>query len=417
MRLKYAFTALVLLLMMLHSFLLSAQAPELPQALAKARYPLQLTEHGFSGPGAPILTAALDGAKYVAIGEDHFTREIPQFAAAVCDEMAPHGLTALAMEASPGAAEFVTGTLGQPDRLARIAELQRRFPDSVAFLNSRQENDLADHCAAVAKANHFELWGLDQEYMGSAGWLLSRMAYTNPGPKARTAIAVMQHDEQAAAAEAAQTGDALKLYLLTATDAQVAAAQSSIDQDGTPATRALFHELTESRTIYREHLVDNPTSNAYRAHLLKHNFLAAYQAAGGDARPQRVLVKLGDWHIYRGYNPIPQRDFGNFLAEHADISGAPSLHIMVMGLEGEHVVYGGYGRPLKHISGATVSFEGYRWLKPAADLADNQSLTLYDIRKLRFGHAANLSPEWEKVIYGYDLLVLIPQVTPADLVH
>jgi len=406
-----------LALLLLVSVTTFAQSPDLPQALAAARYPLQITEHGFSGPGAPILTFALDEAKYVAIGEDHFTREIPQFTTAVCDEMSPLGLTALAMEASPGAARFVTDTFGKQDRLARITELQRRFPDSIAFLDSRQENDLADHCATAAKANHFELWGLDQEFVGAAGWLLTRMLDTNPGPRARAAIAVMQHDEQAAAAQAAQTGDAVKLYLFTATDAQIAAAQTAIDQDGGPATRALFHELTESRTIYREHLVDSPASNFRRARLLKHNFLTAYQAAGGDARPQRVLVKLGDWHIYRGYNPLPQRDFGNFLAEHADISGAPSLHIMVMDVEGEHVSYGGYRRPLKYFTGTTASFDNSRWLKPAVDLADKQSLTLYDLRKLRFEHAANLSPEWEKVIYGYDLLVLIPQATPADLLR
>ena len=126
---------------------------------------------------------------------------------------------------------------------------------------------------------------------------------------------------------------------------------------------------------------------------------------------------MGDWHLYRGYNPIPQRDLGNFLAEQADLSGPPSLHILVVSVEGEHIVYNGYQRPPQHLSGATASFDGYHWLTPAAALANKHSLTLYDLRKLRFGHAADLTPEWTRVIYGYDLLVLLPQVTPADLLH
>ncbi len=253
-------TGHALLALFLCPFAVYAQAPGLPQALAAARYPLQLNGKGFSGPGAQVLAAALDGANIVAVGEDHFTHEIPAFTAAVCDEMAPRGLSALAMETSPGAAAFVTGTLGKPDRLDRMLALQQRFPDSIAFFDSREEDDLAAHCALVAKANCLRIWGLDQEFQGAAGWVVTRLLETHPGPEARAAIATMQRDEQAAAAEAARTGDPIKLYLFTSTDAQIAAAQDAVNVDGTPATRALFHELTESRAIYREHLTDGPAS-------------------------------------------------------------------------------------------------------------------------------------------------------------
>ena len=410
---------------------LRAQAPlsthTLADALAAARYPLQVTDGGFADAGAPVLTAALDQARYVAIGEDHLTREIPRFTAAVCDEMAPRGLTALALETSPAAAQFVQNTFAQPDRLARMADLQKSFPDSVAFLNSRQENDLAAHCAATAKGNGFALWGLDQEFLGSAGWILSRMLATNPGPKARAAIVTMQTDEQASAAEATRNGDVKKLYLWGATDAQIALATAAIETDGTAATRQLFHELTESRSIYQERFVDVPTSNAHRARLLKQNFLADYRAAGGDARQQRVIVKFGDNHVYRGFNVIHQRDLGNFLAEQADASSSQSLHIMVMGIQGEHVSYTGYRQPLKYFNAVTDEDKGYLWLKSAIEplqkakksdgTQEKDAWTLYDLRTLRFGKVADLSLEWERVIYGYDLLVLIPEVTPADLMR
>ena len=87
--------------------LLQGQAVPLADALAAARYPLTVSNKGFSGVGATVLTTALDKASFVAIGEGHVTQEIPCFTAAVCDETAPHGLSAMALETSPAAASFV----------------------------------------------------------------------------------------------------------------------------------------------------------------------------------------------------------------------------------------------------------------------------------------------------------------------
>ncbi len=126
---------------------------------------------------------------------------------------------------------------------------------------------------------------------------------------------------------------------------------------------------------------------------------------------------MGDWHVYRGFNPLHQLDVGDFLAEQADRENVRSLHIMVLGVRGEHVAYGGYRRPLKHFTAATDATDDYRWLQPAADLAAKDSWTLYDLRKLRFRRDLALEPEWNRVVYGYDLLVLIPELTPADLIR
>jgi hypothetical protein len=212
-------------------------------------------------------------------GRTHLTREIPRFTAAVCDEMAPHGLGAMALETSPAAAQFVKSTFDASDRVARMANLERNFPDSIAFLSDRQENDLAEHCAETAKGNKFHLWGLDQEFLGSAGWIIQQMLETDPGPKALAAIRSMQKDQQERAAKAADTGDFSKLYLLSSTDAQIAAAQAAILSDGRPLTRQLFAQLVESRCLYQKHALDFRSSNAKRATLLKQNFLKDYRAA------------------------------------------------------------------------------------------------------------------------------------------
>lgn len=113
--------------------------PAFEERLRAARFDLHVGSEGFTGTAAPVLEKAIAEAHFVGIGEDHLSREIPQFATAVCDVMAKQGLSALAMEVGPHLAAFMTSTLGQPDRTGLMAAEQKHYPSSVVFLNSVQE--------------------------------------------------------------------------------------------------------------------------------------------------------------------------------------------------------------------------------------------------------------------------------------
>jgi len=39
-------------------------------------------------------------------------------------------------------------------------------------------------------------------------------------------------------------------------------------------------------------------------------------------------------------------------------------------------------------------------------------MTLFDLRKLRF-RGIDFPPEWKRIVYSYDMFVLIPELTPA----
>jgi len=131
-----------------------------------------------------------------------------------------------------------------------------------------------------------------------------------------------------------------------------------------------------------------------------------------------VLFKFGDDHLGKGFNVLHQRDLGNFVAELADGEGTQSLHILVLGARGTHALFQGYAKPLGHQPFVMADDPEYKWIAPAvADLLQGQgsaaqTLTLFDLRKLRF-RGINFSPDWERIVYGYDLFVLIPALTPA----
>ena len=385
----------------------------LAQKLHEVRYDLRIEAGKLTGAAAPVLDKAISGAQYVLIGEDHITHEIPQFAAAACDAMAPQGLTAMAVEAGPQAAKMVAAWLDKPDRIARMAALTDRYPDSVAFLNVREENDLVEHCAQASRNPKFQLWGLDQELMGSAGWLLDQMLATRPGPTAAALLTRMKTEEQKDAAIAKETGDPTKVFLFAASDAQLSEGAAVLKREANPAANELFQELVESHEIYLKNMQGSPESNSQRARLLKQTFRRDFDAAASSSQRPRVLFKFGDWHLYKGFNPLHERDLGNYIAEMADGQGLSSLHICILGAKGTHATYGGYNRPMKLEPFVMADDDDYHWLKPLVDAQLPNAWTLYDLRALRFQKLGAVDPDMERVIYGYDLLVIVPEFTPA----
>jgi hypothetical protein len=414
--------ALALLLLALP---LAAQTPDKPkptleQALIEARSPLILADGHFSGAGAVILDKAVAESRFVLLGEDHITHEIPQFAAALCDVMHPD---AYAVEAGPYAAQFVNGLLRNPNRIPQMAARTKQFPDNMAFLDIREENDLAAHCGASSHNPHFALWGLDQEFLGATPTLLQAMADTDPGPRSRAAIAAAQSKSQAGVAEALSTGDFNKLFMFASTDADIQSLQSAIDADGNAATRDLLHELTISRKIYLLNGEGSPDSNLVRAELLKRHFLADYLPFKQQTPAPRIFFKFGDNHTGKGFNYTHELNLGNFIAELAAGEQAQSLHMFILGAHGMHFTIPGYGKPLGQIPFILADDPDYKWLAPAiANLFPQQTgsagttLTLFDLRQLRY-RGLDLPREWEHVIYSYDLCVLMPELTVASAIQ
>lgn len=394
----------------------SVQGPTFADTLRQVRTPLVLRDTTLSGAGGNLLMQEIAASRFVLIGETHLTREIPQFTAAICAAMKPD---AYAVEASPLAARFVAGQLHDSHRIANMRAMLQRSPSNMAFLDIREENDLAASCAALSQNPHFQLWGLDQEFLGAGGTLLDAMLDTKPGPRSTVAIHVAQENEQAAANAARSSGDLKQLYMLNIQDAELQQLSVAIRTDGTPETALLLSEFTESHHIYRLNLAGQPESNHLRAEMLKQHLVADYLPFHGTEPQGRVLFKFGAMHMGRGFDMLHQLNLGNTVAEIADVEGVRSLHIFVLGAAGISASQQGYGKPLHTEPFDLTTDQDIGWLAPAlsnilpaSDHLGGTTLTLLDLRKVRF-RELSLAPEWEQLIYSYDLLILIPRVTPA----
>jgi hypothetical protein len=405
------------------SSMASAQNPvdsTFKNALSAVRFPLLLAHDSYSGAGAKVLDDAVDQAKFVLVGEDHITREIPQFVEALCDEMHPD---AYAVEAGPLAASYVDSLLHDSHRVAFMTARDQQYPDNMAFLNIREENDLAAHCAESSRNPQFALWGLDQEFLGAAGVLLAQMAATQPGPKSQASIVAAQAEERADAIQALRSGSFGDLFLLSLKSRPaITALNAAVALDGKPKTRLIDKELSDSWEVYTHHESANPgASYEKRAEILKQHFLTAYRPFHDQYKDGRVLLKLGDNHTGKGLNETHDLDLGDFVAELAAAEQTRSLHILVLGLRGMHYTMPAYGRPMSQEAFVMANTDPYySWMGGITDDILSQPagtpglmLTLFDLRRLRYQHL-QLPAEWEHVIYSNDLLVVFPKLSVAS---
>lgn len=397
----------------------SAEAPakRLPFStrLDQARSVLQVDASGLHGAGGTVIAEAVSDARYVVIGEDHLSREIPLFATSICRLMARRGLRAFAVETGPEAARIVNQNLRRSDSAERIGTFMQTHPDTMAFQNGRDESDMAAECAKLA-GPRFEVWGLDQEFFGVSGFLLEQMLAARPGPAARAAIERLAALDRKSTAAALASGSVGDLLVFKVTDQQMADAATAVKRDGNKRVAELFKSLAETRAIYLGQNTDGYASNGQRARLMKRTLL---KYLADSQQPARVLFKFGDVHAAKGMNALDQRDLGNFIAERAEGEGAVSLHIAVYGAKGVHALYAGVGRPLRTKPFTMTDDADYAWLQDALGSRDRAGVgaewLLVDLRTLRSRPPADMPSAWRKVVYEYDLLVIAPELTPSSL--
>lgn len=360
------------------------------------------------------MAEAVEHARFVLLGESHFSRETPKLAAAVCKAMHPD---VYAVEVGPYAAAYVQTILKRPDRKSAMQERERTHPANMAFLDNEQENDLAAKCVASGREKPVALWGLDQDFLGAASVLLQQMRQEPNGPKSKAAIRLALDEDKQAEVRARSTGDFMQLFLVSASDAEITALQKALAIDGTEKSQKIMRELTASRHIYQLNAAGSPDSNSERATLLKQHFLQDYRTLQESTPAPHVLLKFGDNHMWKGFNDLHQLDLGDYVAELASVEQATSLHVQVIAAKGTLASLGGYARPTKTERFVLADVPEYAWLKPVVDLLPKDSDRLMgvvlDLRKLRFRQLA-MSAEWQHLVYGYDLLVVLPEFTPAN---
>jgi hypothetical protein len=389
----------------------------LEKLLQENRHQLSVRNGVLDGPGAAFLEKELSAAQFVAIGEEHGTREVPQFVWATCRAMARDGLDAMAIEAGPLVTAQLQLWTANGDGVTSLLAFEKQYPDSIAFFDWRQEFDLLAHCQQATVPHTLHLWGLDQEFLGSPSYILQQILQTQPGPAAEPIAQKLQTQCAVDTQKGMASGRWQDACMLRLSQPDLENLHAALERAGNRRALELTATLIKTHHIYSVHESGHGyDANRERALLLKHNFLAEYQQlAGTTAKPPRVLLKFGENHLFKGFDETDLNDLGNFLTEFADGLGSTSLHIAILGIRGEDEATFGPGQVDRPVAKDPAPGP----LAPLYAVAYRSDWTVLDLRPLRprfagFGH---VDRALERLIFGYDLLVLIPQVTAQNAIR
>jgi hypothetical protein len=393
----------------------SASADRFIARILQNRYSLSVRNGQLSGTGADMLRSAIAQSRFVLLGEEHGFAQAPELATAICNAAGSDRFHAMAIEEGPLAAAALESFARRRDGLAQLSAFAKSFPQSINVYNSRGEFEMLQQCARAAQGE-FHLWGLNQEALGAAGLILSRILETGLGASARPAMRQLLQKNDDAYRKALQSGSLADLFMLSADNQDLARGAAVLHRDGSPEAQSLFASLIESHQINRVSPADYDNARR-RERVMTTRFEAEYtQAAKASARPPRVLLKFGAYHIYRGLNPVQGRGIGNFVAEFADQQGAQSLHIRLMAVKRSQPIYPNVGQPA-HLRPFNLEDDPRsQYLQPMLSNRLQSEWTLFDLRPLRRDFdtlVGSTNPALATLVFGIDMLVMVPEGTPS----
>jgi hypothetical protein len=410
--------ALALATMSIAGLAWAQKTPSFTEALLASRSALTVDGGKLAGPGGEAIRAATADAQYVLLGEDHGIAQIPQFAAALCSELAPHGFHRIELEISPSVAPALERFARAQDGAAQMAAFDKSYPDAIAFYAWREEFEFLQRCEK-ASSEGYEIRGLDQDFMGDSTYILTRISEMKLGAEAQKAIAQLIEEDKVERRAAEKTGNPGDLFMMSAKQEDLARMKDLLRRDGPAEARTLFESLLESREIYWKFMNNQGyASNRQRATLMKTNFHADYMGAQrGDSAPQKVLFKFGAYHMGRGLNVLHSSEIGDYVAEMAEGRGLKSVHIMIFGVKGAQSTFAGIGKPYADtpLDLARDADSQLAWAKPLYGNLLEKNWTVFNTRSLRdkFASFTGVDPEMERMIFAYDYIVLIPETTAS----
>jgi hypothetical protein len=369
------------------------------------RRPASFAGDSASGPGWDFLVEQAATAQFVMVGESHYVREIPLFTSQLFRALHDRaGFQYLALEDGPWATGMLMGAGVRGDRDATFA-MATRYRNALQFFND-QDVDLIVTAGRTSTSTGAPVWGLDQTW--GALHVLERLGQLVPAGE--RAAAVGRLVDRARVVEAYRPEEDKPRFLTDSLTSSDLVALRGAAGGISPEADRLLDMLQTSFEIYSSR-TDGPAiyrSNDRRERYMKARFVDEYEAARvrGDSLP-RVLLKFGQWHAIRGVlNWGSVQSLGTFVSEFAHGHRMESLHIWT-GLVDEPGRYWTLSDSPDYVSLAKAGSTDRWWI-----------IDLRPIRPLvAAGKVTGMNEEMRKVVFGFDLALLIGNGNRATYDH
>jgi len=393
------------------------------QQLSEHKHTLALENGVLKGSGADFLLREAQAAQFFLIGEDHGIAEVPQFTSALFRQITAMGYHHLAIETGPLTAQLLNKLAAEPNAQQAFNAFHKENPFAVPFYNWQEEAALLLTALQGAQPGFQPLWGLDQEFILSSKLHFKKLLVLAPNDNARKVVQEFYEKTQTEFSRMVESKNPAIVFLASAQQADFEKLENAFSTQAPPEAQKILFELKTSWEIYAKNFTGaGYESNAQRAGLMKKHFMSYYkQALEQGGNPPKVLFKFGVYHIKRGRSYTNVYDIGNLAAELAQANDSPSFHLFVIAAAGTQNAYLPFvaneaDKNKKIDAVATYDFVD---LKPFLAASDEQLWTVFDLRPLRpLLHAqklGSLAPSTKELIWGYDAVLVIPQVRAATL--
>jgi hypothetical protein len=373
-----------------------AQDSTLTRLIRQNRYTLTANGTQFGGAGWDKLHAAVQKSQFVLVGEDHGIAQIPQFTAALAQVFKPAVFMA---EVDPYVAQAATRLAAQPGLPTAYL---RRYPEALCFLDLAEEFELV----RTLRAQQVQLVGLDQVFCTTSSPFYMQLAEL---VKAAPAKAYLQRQARAFEAQN-QRYERLGQddYVMTTQPQGAVDSLLLLTNKESPAAQEMARDYATSYAIYKTQ------AHQTRINLMKQNLLQAllpYQTPSGLVAP-KMLFKFGSNHLARGLSQSVKGEFydvGNLVQNLADVAGQRSLHLYVIGKQGQQAESDNPYFPARRVGKYAIENVG---LQVFVDQATGPEWVVIDLRPARRAITTGkllVNQFVQRSILGYDYLIVIPE--------
>ncbi|MDX1385699.1 MAG: hypothetical protein R3190_18755, partial [Thermoanaerobaculia bacterium] len=253
----------------------AGQAPDpVADLLSEHRWLIEGAGDDLSGPGLDFLVREGAASELFLIGESHNTDEIPRLTSRLAVELRAHGYGALAIETGPLTAEWMVADL-RAGGIEQLNATLTAFPFTVPFFDRVPEAELL----ATSLRHGYEIWGLDQEFIGSGRYWLKRLERLAPTEAAGEVVASWFAREMEAAAHYQQTESTERLVLSSASPEEFEELATLFTD--VPEGHAIVEAMAKSAHIYQLWRSANYANNRDRVLYMKRNLIARLGEHGG----------------------------------------------------------------------------------------------------------------------------------------
>ncbi|MEM9680206.1 MAG: hypothetical protein AAF901_07765 [Bacteroidota bacterium] len=369
-------------------------------------YTFDVKDGKLMGNGKTFLEQEIANAQFTMIGEYHGSKRISEFTEAIIPILDGLGYKAMALEVGPVTGQQLNTLQGDIEGEIKKLHQEYMMKESDGYVNTSlpffDYKEDAQFLQAV-KDRSWEVFGIDQEFYDGYIMLLDQM-FDNLSANLKKQYSVLYSETKSELQQFYKDDQDDKENL------HVALSNSKLFKDFLQKMSLekqnldIIDAIKESSAIYL--LYNNRKwyeNNATRITYMKSQLKKGLTHLNFDLSKDKLLIKMGGYHLSKGFSPLGLYEVGNTLNEIAEYHGNTALNIGFMSRfskEGDTIT-----------DNYTSENKYFKARKDLLQMGKENQWVVIDLRRMIKGYfyypkRFNLNPQIVELVKRYDLLVI-----------